>query len=348
MGHVLDNGELIRVLFDVSLKATVFAVAVELGIRYLRVKDASLSHSMWTAIASGMLLFPALHLYLPMISIPLIPSVVGAGDPAELIDPGWAFLLACVYAAGVVGLLARLAVGLAVGNKIVAASRPVHAPRWEQLCRREVPGRSWRRVPVIRESDLIRVPMTIGFARSFVLLPASWREWSDDKITSVLAHELAHARRGDFIWQLLGEINLCFFWFHPVAWLLRRRLSLAAERACDDSAILAVGDHCLYARHLVDIAGALEGRRGRVVAVGLPMAKPCQVRSRVESILDRNRKLSRRLGRGGIVFVVVLSSVVWVSAATVCWEKSTAAYDDALEALCPDAATATEASCSTE
>jgi beta-lactamase regulating signal transducer with metallopeptidase domain len=185
--------------------------------------------------------------------------------------------------------------------------------------------------------------MTIGFTRPVVLLPAGWREWDARKVRSVLAHELAHARRGDFAWQLVGELNLCFFWFHPVAWLLQRRLSLAAERACDDSAILAVGDHCAYARHLVDVASALNGRRGRVVAVGIPMAQPCQIRTRVEAILDRDRRRSMRLGRAAAVFVVVLASVVWVSAASVCWERTAAAAQPDSEIACPDEAAASAA-----
>jgi beta-lactamase regulating signal transducer with metallopeptidase domain len=328
---------------DVSIKAAVFAAVVELGLRALRVKDASLSHSMWLALACGMLLFPALRVYLPTISIPLIPSAIDGAHALDLVDPAWGPTLLGVWLGGALALMLRLFVGFAVGVRLLRTSRAVGDARWVRFCRSGVPSRLWRRAPELRESDAVRVPMTIGFVRPHVLLPATWREWSDDKVTSVLAHELAHARRGDFVWQLVGEVNLCFFWFHPVAWLLQRRLSLAAERACDDSAILAVGDHCVYARHLVDIARALEGRRGRVAAVGIPMAKPCQIRTRVEAILDRDRRLSDRLGRRGILFVVVLASVVWVSAASVCWERRVAASDDAPEAACPTATAADEA-----
>lgn len=334
MSHALASGELVGLLVDVSIKATVFAAVVEIGLRALRVKDASLSHSMWLAVAGGMLLFPALRVYLPTISIPLIPSTLEASHAYDLIGPEWGPPLLGVYVGGVLALLARLFVGFAVGARILASSRPVENATCERFCRVEAPGRAWRRAPEVRESDAVRVPMTIGFVRPHVLLPASWRTWEPGKLKSVLAHELAHARRGDFVWQLVGEVNLCFFWFHPVAWLLQRRLSLAAERACDDSAILAVGDHCVYARHLVDIAAALKGSRGRVVAVGIPMAQPCQIRARVEAILDRNRRLSGRLGRGGALFVVVLASVVWVSAASVCWERSVEA-DAAARADCP-------------
>jgi beta-lactamase regulating signal transducer with metallopeptidase domain len=343
MDHGIDSSLLVGLLVDLSIKAAVFAAVVELGLRALRVKDAALSHSMWVAVACGMLLFPGMRLYLPTIEIPLLPATLGAADPYALVDPAWGPVLVGVYVGGALALLARLFVGLAVGARLVADSRPVRDGRWTDLAIREVPARPWRRQLELRESDRVRVPMTIGFTRPVVLLPVGWREWDARKVKSVLAHELAHARRGDFAWQLVGELNLCFFWFHPVAWLLQRRVSLAAERACDDSAILAVGDHCAYARHLVDVASALQGRRGRVVAVGIPMAQPCQIRSRVEAILDRDRRRSIRLGRAAAVFVVVLASVVWVSAASVCWQRTAAATHSDSQIACPDEAAASSA-----
>ena len=61
MSHGIDSGVLVGLLVDVSIKAAVFAAVVELGLRALRVKDAALSHSMWLAVACGMLTFPAMR-----------------------------------------------------------------------------------------------------------------------------------------------------------------------------------------------------------------------------------------------------------------------------------------------
>jgi beta-lactamase regulating signal transducer with metallopeptidase domain len=317
--------ELIGLLLDASIKATVFAALVEIGLRALRVKDAALSHSMWLAVACGMMLFPALHVYVPTISIPLFPSEAPSPDLCATIDPSLGGPLVALYAAGASALIVRLVVGVVLGARLVATSAPVTDAAWLAFCRDSVDRAWWQREAQLRVSPLVRVPMTVGLLRPTVLVPETWRDWGTLKTKSVLAHELAHVRRGDFAWQLVGELNLCLFWFHPVAWLLRHRISLAAERACDDSAILTIGDHCTYARHLVDIASALEGRRGRVVATAIPMAKRCQMRSRIDSILDRNRRLSHRLGRGGAIFAVTLGCIVWFSAASVCWERHVAA-----------------------
>ncbi len=316
----LGSGDLIALLVDASLKAAVFGVAADIGLRALRVKDAALAHSVWVSVAIGMLLFPALRMNLPSLTVPLIPTEIDTDGAYHLFGSAQTSLLFGAYAFGVAVLLVRLAVGFAVAARLVRRSAPVRDVRSERLARAGLPARFWRMGPIVCESPDVRVPVTIGFSRPRILLPATWRAWPADKLASVLAHEVAHVRRADFAWQILAELNLCFFWFHPVAWLLRRRLALAAERACDDSAVIAVGDHCLYARHLIDIAGELCGTRRRV-AFGLPMAQLGQVRTRVESILDRNRQLSGRLRRGGAVFVAVVASVAWLSAAGICWQR---------------------------
>lgn len=339
MTPAIDSRELVALLVDVSIKAAVFALVVEAALRALKVQHAAFAHSMWVGVAAGMMLFPALRLYMPTIWIPLLPASAGSGEPSSLVDPEWGTVLAAVYAVGVVGLLGRLTLGLALGARLVATSRPVEDRAWTGFARDQARVTTWRRAPVLCESRLVRVPMTIGIVRPVVVLPEGWRDWGTLKTKSVLAHELAHVRRGDFAWQLMCEINRCLFWFHPVAWLLRRRVSLAAERACDDSAILTIGDRCTYARHLVDIAAALQGQRGRVLATAIPMAAPCQIRPRVEAILDRNRKRSHRLGRGGAFFAVTLASIVWVSAASVSWRQCAkeAKATPALEAACGEA-----------
>jgi beta-lactamase regulating signal transducer with metallopeptidase domain len=175
VASILNSGELVELLVEVSIKATVFAVVVEIGLRTLRVKDAALSHSIWLAVAVGMLLFPGLRVYLPEVSIPLIPSNVDVESAYHVGGPTWAPLLFGVYVGGVLAMMARLFVGLLYGMRLLADSRVVGDERLDRLCRTKLPVRSWRRGVQIRESDSVRVPMTIGFARPQVLLPSRWR-----------------------------------------------------------------------------------------------------------------------------------------------------------------------------
>ena len=56
----------------------------------------------------------------------------------------------------------------------------------------------------------------------------------------VLLHELAHARRGDWLLQMAAEALRCVWWFNPLAWVVRARLRRESEHAADDL-VLAQG-----------------------------------------------------------------------------------------------------------
>ncbi len=86
----------------------------------------------------------------------------------------------------------------------------------------------------IRVSLDIKSPATFG---SIILLPLAYAEWPQVKRAAVVAHEAAHVRRGDFYVQLAASVNRAIFWFNPLSWWLRRRLSELAEVVSDDEAI---------------------------------------------------------------------------------------------------------------
>jgi beta-lactamase regulating signal transducer with metallopeptidase domain/protocatechuate 3,4-dioxygenase beta subunit len=145
------------------------------------------------------------------------------------------------------------------------------------------------------ESSEIRVPVTVGLLSPSVLLPIDWSEWSKQKLEAVMTHEHTHVERHDFLFAVLAEVNRCLYWFHPLSWWLRTELSDLAEEACDDAAIGLTGDPAGYARHLLEVAGALSRGEGRVCQPGMSMARQSNVEGRITTILDLTRPLSERL-----------------------------------------------------
>ena len=63
------------------------------------------------------------------------------------------------------------------------------------------------------------MPMTFGLFRSTILMPADAAEWTEERRRLVLLHELAHVRRRDAATHLVARVMLCFYWWHPLAWL---------------------------------------------------------------------------------------------------------------------------------
>ncbi len=179
----------------------------------------------------------------------------------------------------------------------------------------EPQGTQQHHVP-IAECPVIRVPLTLGVVRPQILLPPDWIDWSTEKLHAVLAHERTHAERGDCAMAFLAEVNRCLYWFHPLAWWLRRRLASLAEAACDDAAIGSIGDRASYARHLLEVAATARTHRGRLIAGSVSMARRSNVETRINAILDFTRPLSQRLTRGmAIVLVGVIVPLVALAAA---------------------------------
>ncbi len=211
------------------------------------------------------------------------PSGVPRGARLSGFAPG----VMIIYLAGAALLTLRLLVGLIYASKIVRRAKQVDLAGTAQ------------RLPAgtrILESADVLVPLTIGYRRPAVVLPADWKTWSDGSLVMVLAHETEHVRRGDTWVALLAAWSCVVYWFHPAAWLVRRRLAGLAELVCDDAVIRVTGSRNEYAENLLEMAGRLTASSGRLRPAGVAMARTANVEQRIEAILDLDRPLSRKIG----------------------------------------------------
>ena len=213
----------------------------------------------------------------------------------------WKNAIFAAYAIVAVALIARLVTGMWAARRMTQRSRRIDPAL--------IGGR------IAFECDAIQVPLTTGFVSPRILLPTDWQSWNEDLLKSVLNHEQAHLLRRDNLITVLSEANRCLYWFHPLAWLLRRELAMLAELICDDYAIAAAPDRRQYAQHLLEIAGRLTGGVRRASVVDIFMARTPQVVSRIDSILDVNRPLTRRLGRSGSALLASVAIPLLIGAA---------------------------------
>ena len=111
-------------------------------------------------------------------------------------------------------------------------------------------------------------PLTCGFLRPIVILPADATEWAEPDLTRALCHELEHVRRWDWLTCCAVRIVCACYWFHPLVWFAWRRLVLEAERACDDAVLR--GPECdaeAYANQLLVLAERQTSIRQRQLAM---------------------------------------------------------------------------------
>ncbi|MFH1741313.1 MAG: M56 family metallopeptidase [bacterium] len=147
--------------------------------------------------------------------------------------------------------------------------------------------------PRIYQSNHVRCPVMWCWGRyPTLMLPDSldstsiYRDW-----TGILCHELAHWKRRDHLSQLVGEIVVCIFPWHPLAWWAKKRLGRLSEQACDDWALAHVSSPTTYANALLNLIP--QSRH----AFSLPaVSRRSKLKERILHILDESKKMPE-LGR---------------------------------------------------
>ncbi|MBV9958004.1 MAG: M56 family metallopeptidase, partial [Acidobacteria bacterium] len=123
----------------------------------------------------------------------------------------------------------------------------------------ETLARLSRRLKVSRtvrlcESVVAEVPTVIGWLRPVILVPVSaFVGLSPQQIEALLAHELAHIRRHDYLVNLLQTAVETLLFYHPAVWWISRQIRTEREHCCDDLAVAACGNVLTYARALAEL-----------------------------------------------------------------------------------------------
>ena len=94
----------------------------------------------------------------------------------------------------------------------------------------------------------------IGWDKPAVLLPVSAMSGlSPDQIESILAHELAHIQRQDYLVNILQTLVEILGFYHPAVWWVSRQIRIEREHCCDDLAVAVCGNSVAYARALTQL-----------------------------------------------------------------------------------------------
>jgi beta-lactamase regulating signal transducer with metallopeptidase domain len=168
--------------------------------------------------------------------------------------------LVVLWGAGVLGLSLRTVGGWALVQRLRRSGLAWPTPLREGALDRLL-GALRVSAPVrLYESALIQVPTVIGWLRPMILLPASAvTGLSPTQLELILAHELAHIRRRDYLVNLLQTAVETLLFYHPAVWWVSHRMRIERELCCDDLAVAAGGDAAGYARALADLEGLCSG-----------------------------------------------------------------------------------------
>ena len=111
-----------------------------------------------------------------------------------------------------------------------------------------------KRTVELTESALVKVPMVIGYFKPVILLPIGIvNELEPEQVEAILAHELAHIYRHDFLLNILQSVVEVLFYFNPAVWWISANIRTERENCCDDIAVRLCGNSLAYAKALVNI-----------------------------------------------------------------------------------------------
>jgi beta-lactamase regulating signal transducer with metallopeptidase domain len=128
------------------------------------------------------------------------------------------------------------------------------SPEWQHALARLTRRIRLTRPVRLMESAAVEVPTVIGWLRPVVLLPlTALTGLSRQQLETILAHELAHVRRHDFIVNLFQTAVETLFFYHPAVWWISSKIRVEREHCCDDLAVELCGNPVLYARALADL-----------------------------------------------------------------------------------------------
>ncbi|WP_020528102.1 M56 family metallopeptidase [Flexithrix dorotheae] len=105
------------------------------------------------------------------------------------------------------------------------------------------------------QSDLVEVPTVVGWLKPVILMPVSMlSQIPVAEIEAILAHELAHIRRFDYLFNILQSIIEILLFFNPAAWWISVCINDERENCCDDLALKATGSVKAYVNALANLA----------------------------------------------------------------------------------------------
>jgi TonB family protein len=318
------------------IKASIVLLVAHAVIPFLRRRSAAERHALWTTALATAAILPVLTWLLPAwepdwaqraadqwpTAFATPPAIAATGDivvRATGIESGqWSIvsLLPALWVGGSIVCLLALLVQARRLNQL--ASPAVSTDARHRSIAADVARSLGLPAPRLARSDRIRIPLAWGLRRARILLPDASRDWSDDRVWAVCAHELAHISRGDWVVHLLTEVACRIYWFHPLFWMARNRLAGESERAADDIVIGLGASGADYASHLIAIVRASQrGTVGPIVA----MARRSGLEHRIGALL--NLVINRaRLSRTGAFAILAGATLVTVPLAALSTRNS--------------------------
>jgi len=164
----------------------------------------------------------------------------------------------------------------------------------------------------ILESGYVQTPSLVGYFKPVVLLPVSMLSGiPENQLEIIIAHELAHIKRHDYLFQFIQGIIELLFFYHPVVWWLSSMVNTEREHICDDLAVKVCGESLTLIKALNNME-AIRKKRFELV-LGLS-GKKDNLFNRVQRIVrpKTSAKKTNKIVFSGL-FVLLFTGLILIS-----------------------------------
>ena len=163
-------------------------------------------------------------------------------------------LIVTLWLIGVGLFTIRVLGGLAYVRHLKYHRTAVLSDYWKQKLAELTQKLDLKRPVQLLESALIKTPVVIGWIKPVVLLPiGAVNHLRPEEVEAILAHELAHIYRNDYLLNILQSIVEVIFYFNPAVWWISANVRTERENCCDDIAVELCGNSITYAKALVSL-----------------------------------------------------------------------------------------------
>jgi bla regulator protein BlaR1 len=164
-------------------------------------------------------------------------------------------LIVTAWLLGLLAMTLRMLGGLAYVQRLRHYRvQPLAAP-WNERLAVLAAKAGLKRSITLLESALVKAPLVAGHLKPIILLPlGTVMGLTQSQLEAILAHELAHIARRDYLMNIVQSVAEILFFYHPAVWFITACLRTERENCCDDEATAICGDPLTLARALAALA----------------------------------------------------------------------------------------------
>jgi bla regulator protein BlaR1 len=151
--------------------------------------------------------------------------------------------LVAVWAVCVALFAARLALGLVWIARIANPGHSLTNASWQARLDQLTQRNGIQRKIALREVNNLESPAVAGWLRPVILVPTALiTGMPPDLLEALLAHEVAHIQRMDYIVNLLQSAVEILLFYHPAVWWISRQIRIEREQIADDLAAQMIAE----------------------------------------------------------------------------------------------------------